>query len=193
MRLLVYANSFLADPEAAAPPGTETVTAARWRRSLFAEAVAEGYTIAASTAGVAADTAGSTARRGAGTAAAAAAGLALERSAASKAGGGGKAPHLLESAGFKAALLDVTHPQAWPYLLLTYSSWYYSPWYYSSWLPTQYCTPTAAALTMAAPTVAAPTVAAPTVAAPTVAGARVDDRECVARRTAHPRAGRHSK
>ena len=193
MRLLVYANSFLADPEAAAPPGTETVTAARWRRSLFAEAVAEGYTIAASTAGVAADTAGSTARRGAGTAAAAAAGLALERSAASKAGGGGKAPHLLESAGFKAALLDVTHPQAWPYLLLTYSSWYYSPWYYSSWLPTQYCTPTPAALTMAAPTVAAPTVAAPTVAAPTVAGARVDDRECVARRTAHPRAGRHSK
>lgn len=183
MRLLVYANSFLADPEAAAPPGTETVTAARWRRSLFAEAVAEGYTIAASTAGVAADTAGSTARRGAGTAAAAAAGLALERSAASKAGGGGKAPHLLESAGFKAALLDVTHPQAWPYLLLTYSSWYYSPWYYSSWLPTQYCTPTPAALTMAAPTVAAPTVA----------GARVDDRECVARRTAHPRAGRHSK
>jgi hypothetical protein len=200
VRLLVYANSFLADPEAAAPPGTETVTAARWRRSLFAEAVAEGYTIAASTAGVAADTAGSTARRGAGTAAAAAAaaGLALERSAASKAGGGGKAPHLLESAGFKAALLDVTHPQAWPYLLLTYSSWYYSPWYYSSWLPTQYCTPTPAALTMAAPTVAAPTVAAPTVAAPTVAaptvaGARVDDRECVARRTAHPRAGRHSK
>ena len=38
VRLLVYANSFLADPEAAAPPGTETVTAARWRRSLFAEA-----------------------------------------------------------------------------------------------------------------------------------------------------------
>jgi alpha-glucosidase len=105
VRLLVYANSFLADPEAAAPPGTETVTAARWRRSLFAEAVAEGYTVAASTASGVADTAGT------GTAAAQ---QALESAAptASKARGNGKAPHLLESAGFKAALLDVTHPQA---------------------------------------------------------------------------------
>lgn len=108
MRLLVYANSFLADPEAAAPPGTETVTAARWRRSLFAEAVAEGYTIAASTASGVTDTAG---------AALAGTGTAAQQALESAARGGGKAPHLLESAGFKAALLDVTHPQAWPHLL----------------------------------------------------------------------------
>ena len=108
VRLLVYANSFLADPEAAAPPGTETVTAARWRRSLFAEAVAEGYTIAASTASGVTDTAG---------AALAGTGTAAQQALESAARGGGKAPHLLESAGFKAALLDVTHPQAWPHLL----------------------------------------------------------------------------
>ena len=164
VRLLVYANSFLADPEAAAPPGTETVTAARWRRSLFAEAVAEGYTVAASTASGVADTAGT------GTAAAQ---QTLESAAptASKARGDGKAPHLLESAGFKAALLDVTHPQAWPHLHLVL----------------------AMAAHTTALTMAALAMAALAMAALAVAGARVDGRERAAGRTAHSRAGRHSK
>ena len=176
VRLLVYANSFLADPEAAAPPGTETVTAARWRRSLFAEAVAEGYTVAASTV---ADTIGT------GTAAArqaleSASPTASKAPTAPKARGDGKATHLLESAGFKAALLDVTHPQAWPHLHLVLAM---------AALTTAHTT----AHTVAALTVAALTVAALTVAALAMAGARVDGRECAAGRTAHPRAGRHSK
>ena len=159
VRLLVYANSFLADPEAAAPPGTETVTAARWRRSLFAEAVAEGYTVAASTASGGADTigTGTAAARQALESASPTASKASKAPTAPKARGDGKATHLLESAGFKAALLDVTHPQAWPHLHLVLAM---------------------AALTMAALT---------------MAGARVDGRECAAGRTAHPRAGRHSK
>ena len=176
VRLLVYANSFLADPEAAAPPGTETVTAARWRRSLFAEAVAEGYTVAASTV---ADTIGT------GTAAArqaleSASPTASKAPTAPKARGDGKATHLLESAGFKAALLDVTHPQAWPHLHLVLAM---------AALTTAHTT----AHTVAALTVATLTMAALTVAALAMAGARVDGRECAAGRTAHPRAGRHSK
>ena len=84
MRLLVYANSFLANPEEKAAPGTEVVRAARWRRSLYTEAVQAGYTVAAKAAAAAVAGASATAAT----------------------------PHLLESVGFHAALLDVTHPQA---------------------------------------------------------------------------------